>query len=137
MYDMVNSEEESVCFICDKSENDASQMIECAYCNKCCHFCCKKLYGNAINRAKKKPFFCSIECIDMNNRSNQSKSDSDVDVVAELRLLTKTVLEIKQESMVSRSAFEETRLQMAASMKTMETNKHIEESQVFFGESVR
>lgn len=132
IYEMSNLDEEYVCSICEKSENDLSRMIECLYCNKSCHFRCKKIYGNAISKARKKPFFCSVECIDMHSRSCQPKQSNDLDVITELRSLNQSIQEIKQESLQSRAAFEETRVQMAASMATLvETNKHIEESQAF------
>lgn len=132
IYEMSNLEDDYVCSICEKSENDQSRMIECLYCNKSCHFRCKRIYGNAISKARKKPFFCSVECIDMHSRASQPKPNNDVDVITELRSLNQSIQEIKQESLRSRAAFEETRMQMSSSMATlMETNKNIEESQAF------
>lgn len=132
VYEMSTLEEDYACFICEKSENDLSRMIECIYCNKSCHFRCKRIYGNAISKARKKPFFCSTECVDMHSRSCQPKPNADLDVITELRSLNQAIQEIKQGSLQSRAAFEETRIQMTSSMATLvETNKHIEESLAF------
>lgn len=119
--------ESSICFLCEKVEENTSRIIECLQCGRCVHFRCKKVFGNAVGRMRGKSFFCSGECFDMHLKTSQSKVDYS-DIVEELRSLAQAVREVKQESTNVRIVFEETQQQI---ITMVETTKRIEESQDF------
>lgn len=122
-----DGEEKIVCYVCENPEENASRVIECAQCKKSAHFRCKKIYGNAIAKVKKHPYFCSVECIDMSAHSKKQGGNYD-DVIAEIRLLGQSVRDANQESAHVRRTVEKTQSQMKV---LIQTTKQIEESQEF------
>ncbi|XP_055591561.1 uncharacterized protein LOC129743549 [Uranotaenia lowii] len=96
-----------ICIVCQKKEEDSSQVLTCAYCFSCAHFRCKNIIGNAIGRWKKKLYYCTPECsviyqrvIDMQNNNiidtlgSQLKSITIKEmenVKAEVRLVTSAI----------------------------------------------
>lgn len=124
---MSDGGEELFCFLCEKPENDRSRVIECANCCRSAHFRCKKIFGNAIARVKKKPFFCTSDCAEMYAKLNHQQTHND-EIINELKLLGQSLREVKQESAHVRMAVENTQMQMKA---VVETTKQIEKSQEF------
>lgn len=123
-----DEEEKTVCCICEQVQENATRTIECVQCNKSVHFRCKKIYGNAIAKVRKKPYHCSIECIDMSTAHSRKMEGGYDDVIAEIRLLGQSVRDANQESAHVRRTVEKTQAQMVV---LVETTKHIEESQEF------
>lgn len=124
---MSDAENEIVCFMCEKPEENPARLIDCSFCSRSVHFRCKRIFGNAVARTKKKPFFCTLECSEMHGRANR-QSESNNDIINELKLLGQSVREIKQESVHVRLAVEQSQLQMKA---LIDTSKQIEKSQEF------
>lgn len=112
-----------VCFICGKLEDNLERIIECVQCAKSVHFRCKKLRGNAVLKAKKRPFYCSVDCADMFARTTGDTNGYD-QIIGEIKLLVQSVRESKQESAHLRLAFEESAYKIDALVKT---SKAIEE----------
>lgn len=120
-------EDNVVCFICGKPEENLERTIECVQCAKSVHFRCKNLRGNAVLKARKRPFYCSVECADMFARTTRDTSGYD-QIIGEIKLLAQSVRESKQESAHLRLAFEQSAHKIDALVKT---SKAIEESQEF------
>lgn len=125
--EMSEEDEQIVCFICGKTEENPGRTIECAQCAKSAHFRCKNLRGNAVLKAKKRPFYCSVECAEIFARSNQGPNGYD-HIISEIKLLAQSVRESKQESAHLRLAFEQSYQKIDTLVKT---TKGIEESQEF------
>ncbi|XP_062550774.1 uncharacterized protein LOC134215650 [Armigeres subalbatus] len=124
---MSDEDDKIVCYICDKIEENPERIIECVQCAKSVHFRCKKLRGNAVLKAKKRPFYCSVDCADMFARGNQSSDDSN-HLISEIKLLAQAVRESKQESAHLRFAFEQSCQKIDTLVKT---TLAIEQSQDF------
>lgn len=124
---MSDVESENVCFLCEKPEDNPARLIDCTFCGRSVHFKCKRIFGNAVTRTRKKPFFCTLECSEMYAQGNR-QSDVNRDIINELKLLSQSVREIKQESVHVRLAVEQSQLQMKA---LIETTSQIEKSQEF------
>lgn len=124
---MLEEDEKIVCFVCGESEENPEKTIECVQCAKSVHFRCKNLRGNAILKAKKRPFYCSVECADMFARSAREQNGYD-QIIDEIKLLAQSVRESKQESTHLRLAFEQSAYKIDTLVKT---TKAIEESQDF------
>lgn len=124
---MSEEDEKVVCFVCDKIEENPERIIECVQCAKSAHFRCKNLRGNAVLKAKKRPFYCSVECADMFARSNSNPNGHD-DIITEIKLLAQSVRESKQESAHLRLALEQSYQKIDI---LVETTKGIEASQEF------
>lgn len=115
-----------ICFVCEKTEENPERIIECVQCAKSVHFRCKNLRGNAVIKARKRPFYCSIECADMFARSQDPNGFDHI--ITEIKLLAQSVRESKQESAHLRLAFEQTTQKIDS---LVQTTKGIEESQEF------
>lgn len=124
---MSEVDEEIICFLCEKPEDNPARVIECSSCSRSAHFRCKRIYGNAVAKARKKPFFCTIECSEIYAKLNRQQNDN-AEIINELKLLGQSVREVKQESAHVRIAVEQTQLQMKA---LVETTVQIEKSQDF------
>ncbi|XP_062547411.1 uncharacterized protein LOC134212998 isoform X2 [Armigeres subalbatus] len=124
---MSDEEDEYFCYICAKPETNVTRLIECVQCNKYAHFRCKKLFGNAVTRAKSKPFFCSVDCSQMSSHNIRQTTTND-DIIHELQVLGNAVKGVKHDSEKFRLLFEDTRMQIA---DIVSTSKQIEKSQVF------
>lgn len=126
---MADNENQLICFVCELPEDTPSRVIECVNCCRSVHFRCKKLFGNAVAKVKKKPYFCSVECAETHSRTNKSQAGSgNEDILKELQQLNRSVKESKEESAHIRIAFEKIRMEISA---LVTTSKHIEESQEF------
>lgn len=55
-------EDEIICNVCKKKENDESKVITCLYCFSNAHFKCKNIIGSAIRRIKETDYFCTPNC---------------------------------------------------------------------------
>lgn len=121
---MSELENEAVCYVCEKVEPNLARLISCAYCGRFAHFRCKKLFGNVITKVKKNPYLCSVECSEMNSHTNQKTVSFDAVVAEELQGMS----ESKKEASQLRYVVEQSRLQLAALVKT---SGKIEESQQF------
>lgn len=117
---MLEDENDTICFVCEKTEVNPLLTIECANCYKSVHFRCMKLFGNAVAKARKKPFICSVECTQTNGQSPV--------ILSELRSLGQTIKETQKEEIEVRKALEQTRMQLDTLMKS---SKCIEDSQQF------
>lgn len=118
-----------VCSICKNSETDPSKIIGCKQCGRYTHFQCKGILGKAVKTARKKPFFCCMECADLSNRSS-SLQHNQGDIMNELRELGTVIRECRQESASLRNVFQHLQQQMA---ELIDTNRQIEKSQEFLG----
>lgn len=124
---MSDAENDVVCYVCEKGEPNTSRLLECVHCGRSAHFRCKKLFGNAIARARKKTYLCSVECSEMYAHVNQKNVNLDA-VVAELHALNKSMNDSRKETCQLRYVVEESRLQLSA---LVTTSVKIEESQQF------
>lgn len=124
---MTEEDDKIICYVCLNPEENPDRIIECVQCAKSAHFRCKDLRGNAVHKAKKRPFYCSTECADLFARSNHIPNGYD-DLVQEIKLLAQSVRESKQESAHLRLAFEQSCRQIDT---VVTTTKAIEESQEF------
>lgn len=120
------------CFICCTSEDKLSRVIECVSCGRSVHFKCKKMFGNAVTKARKKAFLCSVECTDMYMRVNrQHECTADSEVMNELRKITNAVIKVQAEGEQTRNSLEKA----ASRIKDLiASNKQIEASQSFLSE---
>lgn len=124
---MSEVEDDIICYVCEKVEVNPSQIIECSICNKSVHFRCKKLFGNAVSKARKKPFLCSVDCAKMQSRTAEADGTFNT-LVNELRSLGQAIKDSQHEAALVRRTLEQTRLQLTA---LVETSKSIEDSQQF------
>lgn len=126
---MSDSEDEiSVkCYLCGKVEEKTSRIIECVQCNRSVHLKCKGLIGNAVTKARKKPFYCSAECIDIQQRVDIAHKGMN-EFVQKLNEVSLFMQEAKLESSFVRTELGKTRSEIAS---LMETSKSVEASQVF------
>lgn len=58
----MDSDDETLCSICKKTETNASEVLTCMYCFSSAHFKCKNLIGSARRRMKETDYFCSSDC---------------------------------------------------------------------------
>lgn len=127
---MSDQDDAVFCSMCNQVEENFSRIIECVNCCKSSHFKCLKIIGNAVQKAKKKPFFCSAVCAEIHSR-NTNKQNGFEDVLKELRSLGTSLREVRQESAQTRLTLEQTRVQINA---IADTNNQIEKSQAFLAE---
>lgn len=121
---MYEDESDIICYVCEKSEVNSLLTIECANCSKCAHFRCKKLFGKAVAKARKKPYLCSVECA----KIHACKDEKSPALISEIRLLGQAISESQKEAVMVRKALELTRMQLDTLVKT---SKGIEDSQQF------
>lgn len=63
------------CFSCDQEEIDENKVVMCAYCYKCQHLDCKKVYGRAAEMLRQKEYFCSVDCSEIKRRCTSTIGD--------------------------------------------------------------
>lgn len=59
---------ENICTVCQKKENDANKIVTCLYCFASAHLKCKNIIGNACRRVREKPYFCTPDCAEIYQR---------------------------------------------------------------------
>lgn len=127
---MSDAEEDSVfCFICELKEEKQTRVIECVNCNRFVHFKCKKIYGNAVTKARKKPFLCSVDCTEMHMRIHRKhECEKDDTVMNELKAIAKAVLQLQKDSDRTRNSLDSA---SSCIRDLINTTKQVEASQVF------
>lgn len=90
------SEDVIYCISCEEEEKDPTKVIECVQCHKSEHFKCRKVFGNAIRKLRKKDYFCSLDCQQFYQRGVQNTS-SESTVLNELQKVLSEVQGVRSE----------------------------------------
>lgn len=96
------SDEAIICITCRKEEKDTKKVIECGYCHKSEHFECKNVIGSAVRKLRGQPYFCSVTCSDLYQRS-ASSTQGESKVLKELQTVLSEVRETRMEMQAVRN----------------------------------
>lgn len=127
LFTMSDQENDIICYDCEKVETDARLVIECMNCCRSIHFRCRKMFGNAVKKARRKDFVCSIECADIFSRVGSGRG-SDDEIIYQLRCLAESIKQSQVEAIQLKSAIDQTRMQVVG---LLEKSNLVESSQRF------